>query len=443
MTNAAHPQSRLGRRGFRGARALESSAQKIRAVVGSLRAPRDIGSRFLATGFSLLFLLLLMRDALTRSGNLPHLDTSQALAVAVPVLTVIVAIFFGAAIVQNLRTRTFKRPELSGVLFWIFWVWVLARSISGELVPSGSAASVVLALLIMVLGPDLSLLSRWSLMFCRLYVAGSFALSAFVTVNASEIPDNFGLKLTEFAFPLSGLASHPNPLGALAALGLILEFHRPSSRLTWIWRILFLITLVLSYSFGAAGALIASLAVLSAAWLKWPGKRKQSIILGATLLLSSGTALLLLLGSGRLESIDSFTTGRVELWQTLLPSNLVELAIGSGVHQFSGSFPNNAHNDWLQALTVGGLVAVLLLTAALIAKISELARLERSDRVLLVSLLVFGLTLGLVEVPQTPSFSISIVFVILLWFSRPQQLLAQRSTVYPRASAGIQESPKN
>ena len=367
--------------------------------------------------FASVFGLLIFKDALASFGSIWALQDSDFLRSVTLLWAGVTILLFAVSFLLKVRNHTLNRPALSALVFISFWLLLLGRVSFDGLPPVGFGLSVLLAICALTVGAPFDRLLRWTLLFLRSYVFMSLFFSALVSIFGLVGEERFGLRLLDFDYPLSGLASHPNGLALAAALGFILEFSHKRSLSGLGWTGMFGLALVLTYSFGSSIALVGSLGAIALFWTLDPEKKSKGIALGIAGVFLSAVVVGLMATQGRLNSLTSLTTGRISLWESLLPTEAVALFFGSGLSLFQSDFPNNAHNDLLQALSVGGLIALFLLLAAVALKVAEVGRLRAPVREPLSAVLTFALVLGLVEVPMTPSFSVSLTLIFLLWFS--------------------------
>jgi hypothetical protein len=230
-----------------------------------------------------------------------------------------------------------------------------------------------------------------------------------------------GLDLFNLDIGLRGLASHPNLFAVPAALGLVLETLSRRGALSWLWRGAFVVALFLSHSFGSVFSVTASLIVLGIMWLQSEQSKARGLIVLLVGALAALASFLTLAAIGRLESLSSFTTGRVAIWTGLLDVSGSAWIVGSGLTKLREQGVGlSAHSDVLQAFSVAGLIGVILLLAAMSLRMIEVAKLSSAERTHLLPLLTLALVLGLVEIPLAPSFSAVFLLSSAVFFSRTQ-----------------------
>ena len=385
------------------------------------KAPWLRASGTVRLAFASVFGLLIFKDATASFGSIWGLQDSEFLQLVILLWTASAILLFAVSFLLKARDRTLYRPALSAMVFAAFWLVLLGRVSLQGFPPVGFSLSVLLAICALAVSAEFTRMLLWTLIFLRSYVLLSLLLSALVSILGLAREEKFGLKLLDFDYPLSGLASHPNGLAMAAALGFILEFSHKPSLSSLVWRGMFVIALGLTYSFGSSVALLAALGIVALVRTMDSAKKSKGLTLGIAVVLFSGAVTALMAAQGRLNSLSKLSTGRISLWESLLPKRAMDFFLGSGLSPFQNTFPNNAHNDLLQALSVGGLLALLPFFAAVALKLVELSRPDFQNKEQRSALLTFALVLGLVEVPMAPSFSVSLALILLLWFSRSEQ----------------------
>lgn len=222
--------------------------------------------------------------------------------------------------------------------------------------------------------------------------------------------------------PHMGIFSHPNLLGAVGGLLVVIEASRYRETRKKLWLILASIALVASHSLGALTA-----TTLGIFWTALPRVEKarkvppwKSIGFGSAFLIAvAGITTALLAGQGRVDSLNGLTTGRSRVWESILNNASSGLVIGPGPAALpvdSAVFAH-AHNDFLQSLTFGGILgAALFVLACLAIGRNAIDRFIQSDSVDL-SILTYFLVLGSVELAMSPTFSLlSAGFLLALAF---------------------------
>jgi O-antigen ligase len=197
--------------------------------------------------------------------------------------------------------------------------------------------------------------ARHARMVSRIIVGASLLLYVFERESAvrSGAPDGRFFELPQ----LAGLTAHPNGMGLIAALALILELHRPRSRLSAVWPALAFIALVLSQSrSGWFAALVGGLIWSHGHF----GKIKS-----AALFTAAGIAGWLALG----ESVtETGLTGRERVWSIAWQLFLDQPLVGGGgaalrdaVEGTGLEWGGQAHNQILQSLATAGAIGTVLL----------------------------------------------------------------------------------
>jgi hypothetical protein len=165
---------------------------------------------------------------------------------------------------------------------------------------------------------------------------------------------------------LAGVTQHPNALGPIAALALLLELTSPGRRcLRWTFGALALAALVLSQSRG--GLLAAVLGLLVLALLP-----KGQVSLGRFLLMFLPVIGVVFFLFSESDSGD-ITTGRLELWKSIIERSFAGqswlFGNGNGVYIASrgtsegfDSWVGQGHNQFVDSFFTGGIGALALLS---------------------------------------------------------------------------------
>lgn len=200
---------------------------------------------------------------------------------------------------------------------------------------------------------------------------------------------------------LAGLSTHPNALGATAALGLVVEFARPRSRWWILWVAGDATCLVLAQSRGGWMAALAVALTMTAAKLG----RTHTILFACIL----GLAVSWLLLS---ESV--FTTGlngRDMVWRVAFDVFVQNPLLGGGPDVLlrevdAGRLPAfaaQAHNQLLDALAKRGLVGGALVVGFFVSALRRADRIARQGNPAPLAALIALLTWSIVETVLGPT----------------------------------------
>lgn len=258
----------------------------------------------------------------------------------------------------------------------------LARLLSGYLNGAGMAMGLLAlpltATAILVFPrPSRAWLEPRILWVLRAHVWGSVA--AALLFSAWAVVPNYGIPVPHSR--LAGITTHPNALGMLAAVLLILEWkRRPLSR---VGVVLAAVVLVWAQSKTAWGAVAVVAAVGLARWL---GRRAPARSLLPHVVLAGVVAFTSYIGLGLAEPEQATTkgddttetfTGRTAIWEATLEVWQSDPLIGYGPYlwddpmdrRFAGRVgfpPGHAHNQLIQALGEAGVIGGLALVVALV-----------------------------------------------------------------------------
>ena len=263
----------------------------------------------------------------------------------------------------------------------------------------------------------------WLLRTVRILLRGLALLSLAATVAIPEIAFNTVEGRTVFGIErLQGVVGHPNTLGIIAVLGLVLEIH---SRSSLIWKLLSLSTLLLAQSFTAYVALIVAAAVMAATiWV-----RRTIILAGlvaaVTWVVRPDT--LLALWAAVAPAEVATLNGRTRIWDAALHGFEQYPIFGFGptllneqfrVLYLPGQFAaaGQAHNQFAQTVSGEGMVGLIALGIMLIVFLVRALRLAGIDRGLGLALLGVLFVRALTETPLRPSGVGISAFMLVLAF---------------------------
>ncbi|MDQ1246887.1 MAG: exopolysaccharide production protein ExoQ [Actinomycetota bacterium] len=163
-----------------------------------------------------------------------------------------------------------------------------------------------------------------------------------------------------------GVALHPNALGPIAALALLLELGSRGRRyLRWIFGALALTVLVLAQSRGGwLGGVLGLSIFLLVPEGRISARRALMIIQGVI-----GAALVVLFVMSDVDSED-ITNGRLGLWTAIIDRSAQSWLLGNGIDAFSAAnrfdygfavWAGQGHNQVLDTFFTGGLLGVALM----------------------------------------------------------------------------------
>lgn len=315
-----------------------------------------------------------------------------------------------------------------------FWLspWVTAL-IHGEPIPIASVAMAAVAVVFIAAPPRATTLVRTAVAVGAVIVVVSlvYGLATVFGVLDGAFHSVGDYERTAFGIQaLRGITLHPNTLGPIAAVTLLLSLLVTVVKgrwVTWVIPALCLLALLWSQSRSAvAGTVLAVLAAVVVA--KWD--RLRAVIVGLALLIPLVPFLLFtpLAGSLPIEELyNKIFTGRQVPWRVARFLFEESPLTGDGTAAFGKEFwiqraslewwwnPLHAHNEILEAAAQAGLIGVAALVAvALTAAITIVTR-RRENAYLAVALLVLVCVQATVEVPLGVTyFPISYLFPMLV-----------------------------
>lgn len=306
------------------------------------------------------------------------------------------------------------------VILLVLWGWVFLRNfVEGRmelrhLLEGQEAFSLLIGGALVVIavaqaGRTSSDPGIWHLAFPVGFVAVGFVFTALQPSLAFRV-ENAGsdyLVVTPWG-QYMGIAPHPNALGMVVALGLIILLgqNRLTVPLTILGGVLAVI-LIASGSDGAFVAVVGSVIVMfffrdltdrPARAVPW-----RSLVAGGVTLIGLVWTVILIGSSG----LEGYTTGRVTIWTSFIEPSLSAGWWGYSFHpDYSNSdiFGKTAatfqdpHNTWLSLLLTAGYPAVILHALFWVATGLAIVKMSAGPRrTIALGLSVFLLTQGLVE----------------------------------------------
>ena len=339
-------------------------------------------------------------------------DIIQELAIDVS-LPIILALFFSAAAVAFFFLRLEVASALRQIPFVAlisYWLWLpIAEFLRGE---TPTFYPLLMVGLVALLNLNREQLRLVLLIYFRT-VVGVSAIIAVINTR-DDLPDT-GIQtgLGILAFREAGPFSHPNVLGYVSAAAILIEVIAGKG---WLRRIAITGSLLLLVASQSAGALLALFVALVGATVaaKMRGDVPKGTVCKAPVGLAA-FAIFLLLGlysGGRLSTVGAFFSGRQVIWSETLSAVIANPLIGPGQAAITlyGQPQVHAHNDFVQALAVGGVVALVLLFLVFATAVLT----PRTKLGCAIAPIFFLGVYGLVEVPLFPSISV-IGFAAALW----------------------------
>lgn len=224
-----------------------------------------------------------------------------------------------------------------------------------------------------------------------------------------------------------GLSSHPNGLGSIAALAVVLEaFGRMGGRFRLLFGSMAVVVLLATQS--RTGWLMAVIGLVGLVAVDPKSYRLRKIAIWTV----SMVALLGLffIFTSDLAQLNGLTTGRVKGWQIMTSLTPEIWFVGGGLEVLSEAFNNNkliglgswsaqAHNQFLQTLLDSGVIGLFILITLYVVTIKQVLKSKGQDLSLKVALVGMLIVFSMTETPLRPSLGeISIfIFVCLLIIS--------------------------
>lgn len=301
-------------------------------------------------------------------------------------------------------------------------------------------------------------------------VVGSLA-SALISPSLAIQP-GYSSIVPGFNIRLWGITAHPNTLGSVASIGLLLEIVEPSDR-KWLHRfglLSYLTALVLSQSKTSIGsALIGLTAVISwrinaslSANSRGSGARiairNRFLMMCFTLSLLLGGAVMLFSDFSLLPALErrlnlnalgdiSTATGRTWIWSVAVQAGLDSPLFGQGGDfwsaatraQYGLSGASHAHNLFLQVFSRSGGFGLIALIVLVVYCVKYAIRARRVTRGGSLAFLVLFLTRAMFEVPLQPNSVLGAEFfatIAVLFY------LAEKGVSLPTTDRGVSEDQR-
>lgn len=313
------------------------------------------------------------------------------------------------ALASNASRVRFVKPRASKWFFFSYWLWAALGALSEPQQSAGLLLTVLIGCAFFLISMDTAEMLEISSRFLRGYLLSSVIITLGVAVLGGDV-----LLVVGGFWTWEGLASHANLLGFGMALAILLELSQRTPRAAGIWVGAYAIALLASGSLGSMLALVAGLTILGIQRYRLDLRRGKAFFVAAIAMLSA--VLVLIFSNRRLESATALLSGRDKIWSAVFESSGDSTFFGLGLDFLGQLAPgSNAHNDVLHAFAVSGPLGVLLLSVALILKVVELVDQPMPGEDVLPAIFVFTATVGLVEIPLYPSFSLFVVAALLLF----------------------------
>lgn len=345
-----------------------------------------------------------------------------------------------------LVTQSITRPRWGAIgAVSAFWLTPAAVApIHGQSVPVATVMMAAVTVVLIAGPPDSTLVVRLAVGSGSLILALSVLyglLSALGVMSGAFHSVGPDYQRAVLGVPaLRGITLHPNTLGALAAVVLImgLALALANRRLVaYVPPALAVICLLWSQSRSGIGSALAAVVILLTA-AKWPKSRPYLVAVGLAL------AVLPVLVTWRFGTVIDFSgifTGRDSAWGPALLLFRDSPLVGFGPEAFSKEFwaehpglwwePLHAHNELLEVGAQAGMVGVVALVALTCVGVSTALSRTGWNGALLVALALFvGLQAG-VEVPLGLTyFPISYLLpaIVVAAFACSRSLRGKKST---------------
>lgn len=323
--------------------------------------------------------------------------------------TAVGAAFSILALVALIYLLAKKKITGSLSLLLLLWGWIFLR----DLANGDAVLAIILGSGIVILSVYAATLTKKNLSLVHLtFPTGFLAAGLIITLinpanafRADGTSDFLGqLPLGQYI----GFAGHPNHLGPVMAVGLLIIFaQKKLNPLLSVLAALFLMALVASGSDGSIGAFAIAMFFLAISHDRahlTPGAAPWRTIVSTVAAIFIGVWTIILITR---TGFSTFSTGRTTIW-----SSYLEPALAAGFFGF-GHFPDRVanpvfddvtllhvdpHNMWLTTQVTGGLVASVIHLVFWVAVIRAISKLPKSpDKTLAIGIAAFLVTYGTVE----------------------------------------------
>ncbi len=348
-------------------------------------------------------------------------------------LTAMVILLCALGIAHGILKRNGRLP-VAGLTLWLGLILFSAGPLVSSIMGTKPAFNydlllLPLALTAVYLLPTLSLprFVRHAKLVLLVYMYGS--LLAAIAVPDWAFERGYEGLVPGLDLRLYGLGYHPNYLGPLAVLYLILEWFRPTQGfIKWTNLSSALLVLLLTQSKTAWLIAVVVLALKTSYEMYYIPRRRFFTTVVLTSLIIAVVALsgLLILPGDyasvpvtpeRMQELRTLT-GRTEIWRIALTVWKQNPVFGYGHDLWSfefriqyGVWANGAHNQFIQSLVETGLLGFVFLLAYLIALVSYGLRYAKVTRGVSLAVVVFLLLQSLTDTPFR-NYSIDQLFFI-------------------------------
>lgn len=302
-----------------------------------------------------------------------------------------------------------KQVTASLILLLLFWGWIFLR----DLANGDAVLAIILGSGIVILSVYAATLTKKNISLVHLTFPTGFLVAGLIItlIDPANAFREDGTSDFLGSLPLGqyiGFAGHPNHLGPVMAVGLLIIFaHRKLNPWLSVLAALFLVALVASGSDGSIGAFVVAMFFVAISHDRahlTPGAPPWRTIAATAAAMFIGVWTIILITR---TGFATFSTGRTTIW-----SSYIEPALAADLWGF-GHFPDRVanpvfddvtlmhvdpHNMWLTTQVTGGLVASVIHLAFWVAVIRAISKLPRSpDKTLAIGLTTFLVTYGTVE----------------------------------------------
>lgn len=325
-----------------------------------------------------------------------------------------------AAVATRLNTKINK---IFGILVILWGIAAVSTVLNGQ---SNISVwiSILVALALGLNSSDAGKLFQNCRLILRTYIVMSLSVVLFFPASIwLTSHERYWAGIPQFV----GLSSHPNGLGSIAALAVVLEaFGRMGGRFRWLFGSMAMTILLATQSRTGWLMAVIGLVGLVAVDPKSYRLRKTAIWTVSVVALVG----LFFIFTSDLAQLNGLTTGRVKGWQIMASLTPATWFYGGGLEVLSDAFNSNklsglgswsaqAHNQFLQTLLDSGVIGLIMLVTLYVVTLKQVLKSKGQDLSLKVALVGMLIVFSLTETPVRPSLGeISIfIFVCLLIIS--------------------------
>lgn len=450
--------------GIYGVAGLIVSAGLLFAFGLALHVERSVRRYFAPTVFAMVILVpavsVLVGHRDLSSYEL-HLITTQSNPVADWLQRLASVMIVGISLVRMIGHGFDRQRAHGGVyvmtgLFCMYFAVSVLCAFFGTVParPSEQAFYVIVMMFALFLsrGDDMDLALQTA-KFCLFLVILAGVVTMIVVPTMTQEHNILEMRLPLIDFRYAGLASNPNAMAPLGLVSLLMVVHRPfrSRMLTFLNIGLALFTVVLAQSQTTWIATVISLAILLQARYRWK-LNKLPVMIAVTLAITAFVSWLVyeevtsLTGSGLLQRLMSPSrydemmtlTGRDNIWLAAITEWKENPLFGYGPTMWGDDFRAmigmnyafSAHNQFVQALGVAGIVGLISLVFYLGCLVVGVLNVKGRERGFLMALLVSLLLRCLTETPlEIGSLFINELSLHLIMFVGLVSALAHQACV--------------